>query len=81
MRSRSPTSGKISRGSASQTGAPPIQVREMKRAWYSGAATMMSVVTNGLDADKEPTELDIAFMESIQRELEIFANRLGVGLE
>lgn len=62
-------------------GAPTMQVVEMKRAWYAGAATLFSLVSGGLDADHEPTDLDVAYLDSLHQELKVFANRLVVGLE
>jgi hypothetical protein len=59
--------------------APPMQLREMKRSFYAGAATMLSLTSGGFDADSEPTELDVAWLESIHQELVQFAADLGEG--
>jgi len=59
--------------------APPMQRLEMRRAWYAGAAAMLGLVSGGLDEDREPTDLDIAYLESIHQELVAFARDLATG--
>lgn len=60
-------------------GASEIQRVEMRRAWYAGAAGMFDLMTGGLDADHEPTELDISYVESLFQELQQFARQLEQG--
>lgn len=60
-------------------GAPKEQHVEMRRAFYGGAASMLSLVSGGLDADTEPTDLDVAYLESIHQELATFANDIARG--
>lgn len=52
---------------------------EMRRAYYAGASSMFHLMTGGLDADSEPTDLDVAFVESLSQELAAFARDLGEG--
>ena len=60
-------------------GAPQVQRVEMRRAWYAGAAMMFSLMTGGLDADSEPTDLDVAYLSSLHREIAAFSDDLGRG--
>lgn len=59
--------------------APVMQVVEMRRAWYAGAATLFALVAGGLDADHEPTDLDVMYLESLNQELRAYANELREG--
>lgn len=59
--------------------APPRQVVEMRRAWYAGAAAILSLVSGGLDADHEPTDLDVAYLKSLHQELVTFAIDISQG--
>jgi hypothetical protein len=60
-------------------GAPAMQVAEMRRSWYAGAASLFALVSGGLDADHEPTDLDVAYLESLNKELEQFARDIERG--
>ena len=60
-------------------GAPTVQRVEMRRAWYAGAAMMFALMTGGLDEDHEPTDLDVAYLSSLHRELAAFSDDLGRG--
>lgn len=57
--------------------APRVQRVEMKRAWYAGAVTLFALVSGGFDADSEPTELDVAYLESISNEIEAYGLTIG----
>jgi len=59
--------------------ATDVQRREMRRAWYAGAATLFSIITSGLDPDAESTEADLAYLDSLNKELEKFAIDVGEG--
>lgn len=59
--------------------AGPTQRSEMRRAWYAGAAAMFGLMTGGLDADSEPTDLDVAYVESLSQELTTFSRDLARG--
>jgi hypothetical protein len=59
--------------------APEVQRVEMRRAFYAGAAVLFSLVTGGLDADKEPTDLDVAYLESLNQELKLYSQDLSDG--
>jgi hypothetical protein len=56
-----------------------IQRQEMRRAWYAGAATLFSLMAGGLDADHEPTDLDVAYLDSLNGELAAFAESVRAG--
>lgn len=53
--------------------APSIQLQEMRRAFYAGAKGLLTEVLARLSEGQEVTEADLAFMESIQNELDAFA--------
>lgn len=59
--------------------APEMQRVEMRRAWYAGAAAMFGLMTGGLDADHEPTDLDVAYVESLAQEIEAFSREIARG--
>ena len=61
------------------TAAPDVQKIETRRAFYAGAAAMFGLLTGGLDADSEPTELDVAFVESLSQEIAAFGRDLAEG--
>jgi hypothetical protein len=60
-------------------GASAMQVTEMRRAWYAGAASIFDLISGGLDEDHEPTDLDVAYLESLHQELKGFARDLQRG--
>jgi hypothetical protein len=53
-------------------GAPDIQVSEMRKAFYCGAAHLYSSVMIVLDPGEEATERDLQRMRIIHDELEAF---------
>lgn len=57
-------------------GAPDVQRVEMQKAFYAGATIMFSLLTGGLDPHAEPTELDVAYVESLHQELQAFVKSL-----
>lgn len=60
-------------------GAPEVQRVETRRAFYAGAGAMFGLLTGGLDADHEPTDLDVAYVESLSVEIQAFAAALARG--
>lgn len=56
-----------------------VQRVEMRRAFYAGAASMFTLLTGGLDADHEPTALDLAYVESLNQETVAFARDIAEG--
>lgn len=58
-------------------GAPEVQRAEMQKAFYGGAVVMLSLLSNGLDANSEPTDLDVAYVESVSQELQAFVKSLS----
>src|SRR3546814_11622905 len=57
--------------------APDIQLSEMRRAFFGGAAALFKVMMRKLDPGEEPTERDEAQMESIDQELRDFVAKVG----
>jgi len=52
--------------------APPIQVREMRMAFFAGAQHLFSSIMAVMDTDREPTPRDLHRMSMIHEELEFF---------
>jgi hypothetical protein len=61
--------------------APPIQVREMEKAFFAGAQHLWGSIMTGLDPDAEPTAQDERRMELIAAELDAFGERLKSEIE
>lgn len=59
---------------------PKRQVQEMKRAFFGGASAMFFLMTSGLDEGMDPTPEDIAYVDSLFKELEKFKNDMIAGL-
>ena len=56
--------------------APPIQIDECRKAFFSGAAILFASIINMLDSDSEPTEKDLKMLDAIYKELESFGAAL-----
>lgn len=56
-----------------------IQKREMKRAFYAGAQTILFRVIAAFAPESEPTDADVAIMESVHQELQEFAKAVVRG--
>lgn len=52
--------------------APAVQLTEMRMAFFAGAQHLFSSIMNILDPGEEPTDADLARMEFIHKELNIF---------
>lgn len=59
--------------------APPVQVTEMRRAFYAGAGALFSELIRMLDPGTEPTEADLRKMDAIAMELEQFFAEVKAG--
>lgn len=53
-------------------GAPEIQLREMRKAFFAGAQHLFSTIMRTLDPGDEPTEADMRRLDNIQAELDAF---------
>ena len=53
--------------------APPVQLREMRLAFFAGAQFLYSLLMHSISAGAEPTAEDLALMDAIRAELESFA--------
>lgn len=56
--------------------APEIQVREMRKAFMSGAQHLFASILSFMDEDREPTANDLRRMEMVSVELEAFVDEL-----
>jgi hypothetical protein len=56
-----------------------LQRREMRRAFYSGAATFFSLLISDTDGGVEASELDVAYVESLFQELQHFKRMIARG--
>jgi hypothetical protein len=54
----------------------PVQVEETRRAFYAGAIHLFHSLNTILDADREPTDKDLAQVTAIQKEFEDYARDL-----
>ena len=52
--------------------APAVQVDEMRKAFFMGAQHLYAALMCIMDADREPTDADLAKMGLIHNELEAF---------
>lgn len=55
---------------------PDVQRAEMRKAFYAGAAEMLSLLIGGLDPEAGATELDLAYVDSLLEELRAFEAEL-----
>ena len=58
-------------------GAPPNQVREMRKAYYLGAQHLFASIISILEPGTEPTDKDMKRMELILAELKRFEEEMG----
>jgi hypothetical protein len=65
--------------------AGTIQVMETRQAFFAGAATLFATITGESfldgdpgDGDIEPTKMDLAKMEAIQDEINVFGAELDL---
>jgi hypothetical protein len=59
--------------------APAVQATECRRAFYAGAATMLTAILTMLEPGEEPTEKDLANMDALRGELVAFAEAVRAG--
>src|SRR3546814_20446029 len=59
--------------------APDIQLSEMRRAFFGGAAALFKVMMRKLDPGEAPTERDESKKESIDQELRDYVAQAGKG--
>lgn len=52
--------------------APPIQLEEMRNAFFAGAQHLFGSIMDILDPGEEPTDADLRRMDLIDRELKAF---------
>jgi len=52
--------------------APPVQIQEMRNAYYSGAQHLFASIMSMLDEGEEPTEKDLSRLDKIKAELDGF---------
>lgn len=57
-------------------GAPAMQVREMRKAFFCGAQHLFASIMTILDPGREPTEADEQRMTAIHNELQEFLKEL-----
>lgn len=54
--------------------SPPIQIEEMRNAFFAGAQHLFASIMSILDPGEEPTDADLARMDLIDKELRAFIN-------
>lgn len=60
-------------------GTSEIQRREMRRAFYAGAESILFRVISAFAPDTEPTAADLQIMDDLDRELKDFAKAVKEG--
>ena len=60
--------------------ASPVQIKETRQAFFSGAAVLFWTLMTGLDEDREPTDDDMRKMEDLQKEIDAFGQKLDFDL-
>lgn len=60
-------------------GAPAVQRRECKIAFYLGALALFDGIMHNMTPSDEPEEPDLALLDSIQKELEEFTENMKAG--
>jgi hypothetical protein len=56
---------------------PPVQIREMRLAFFAGAQHLFASIMTILEPGEEPTDADMARMGLIAAELQAFAEQLS----
>lgn len=59
--------------------ASQMQRKEMRRAFYAGAQSVLHLIFTQLTPGLEPMDADMALMQSIHDELDAFAERIKAG--
>jgi hypothetical protein len=59
--------------------APPVQLSEMRRAFFAGAWAHYSIIMNSLDAGSEATDKDLVMMADLDAEMREFGERVKKG--
>ena len=67
------------RRSVIPVGAPPVQLKESKRAFYAGAEMLILAIMNGLSAGPDSSPEDEGMLEAIHTELLAFARDVKEG--
>ena len=58
-----------------------VQQREMRRAYYAGAISLLDMVLRNLDGTTDDvTEMDFEFMNKLNQELQQYAAAIASGL-
>ncbi len=60
-------------------GTPPIQRKEMRRAFYAGAEMVLVKIMGAISPGDEPTDSDLEIMSSIHGELRDFGELVKSG--
>ena len=56
--------------------APPVQVKEMRKAFMAGAQHLFASILSIMDPEDEPTEADLRRMDLINAELKAYVEEL-----
>jgi hypothetical protein len=59
--------------------ASNLQRKEMRRAWYAGVGWFLTSLASSLSDGTEETDDDMAYMESIEQELQTFGRQILMG--
>ena len=60
--------------------ASAIQRREMRKAFYGGAAILFKLIVHGLEAGEEPTDADLKMFDNISAEIDEYGEELDAAV-
>ena len=60
-------------------GAGPVQIQEMRRAFYAGAEIMLNTILRGLSPGTEAEDTDLKMMDELHQELVEFVEDIKNG--
>lgn len=56
--------------------APPIQIKETRRAFFGGAAILFETIMLALDSGEEPTDADMQRLTDLQAEIDEYGQQI-----
>lgn len=68
------------RGKVIPADAPPVQVIEMRRAFYAGVEALLRITQTAFDSSSEATDGDVQVLVDVESELKEFARLVQNGV-
>jgi predicted metal-dependent HD superfamily phosphohydrolase len=60
-------------------GVPPIQLQEMRRAFFAGALACKHVILRDISDSAETTDADLSILEDLEAEFQAFGESVKAG--